>query len=175
MTRVMLAAAMIAAGMFANTASAQAPAPAAPATGPAFSKRYFTTLLEKDPSRDVQMQMQLHLPNRPGNGFHTHNGDQWQVVIEGEITYMVRGQEPKVLKTGEFGLHPARHHPSQREQERRADTHHRAPGQGQGQAAEQSGAGVGGGEVEVIVGNVSVDRWTSPWRERYVGANIKQS
>jgi hypothetical protein len=28
--------------------------------------------LEKDPSRNVQMQMQLHLPNRPGNGFHMH-------------------------------------------------------------------------------------------------------
>jgi quercetin dioxygenase-like cupin family protein len=79
---------------------AQAPAPASP-SGPAFSQRFFTTPLEKDPSRVVQMQMQLHLPNRPGNGFHTHNGDQWEVVIDGEITYTVKGQPPQVLKAGD--------------------------------------------------------------------------
>jgi len=71
------------------------------ATGPAFSTRFFTTPLENDPSRDVRLQMQLHLPNRPGNGFHTHNGDQWEAVIEGEITFTMRGQEPRVLKAGE--------------------------------------------------------------------------
>jgi quercetin dioxygenase-like cupin family protein len=101
MNRMMLAAVMITTGTIATAAYAQAPAPAVPATGPAYSKRFFTTLLEKDPSRDVQLQMQLHLPNRAGNGFHTHNGDQWQVVIEGEIIYTVRGQEPKLLKTGD--------------------------------------------------------------------------
>jgi mannose-6-phosphate isomerase-like protein (cupin superfamily) len=57
--------------------------------------------LDNDPSRDVRLQMQLHLPNRPGNRFHTHNGDQWEAVIEGEITFTVRGQEPRVLKAGE--------------------------------------------------------------------------
>jgi quercetin dioxygenase-like cupin family protein len=71
-------------------------------TGPAFSTRFFTTALENDPSRVVQMQMQLHLPNRPGNGFHTHNGDQWEAVIEGEITFTVKGQPQRVLKAGEF-------------------------------------------------------------------------
>jgi quercetin dioxygenase-like cupin family protein len=70
-------------------------------TGPAFSTRFFTTPLENDPSREVRLQMQLHLPNRPGNGFHTHNGDQWEAVIEGEITFTVRGQQPRVLKAGE--------------------------------------------------------------------------
>jgi quercetin dioxygenase-like cupin family protein len=102
MRRSMLAAAIIAvAGTIATTASAQAPAPAQ-ATGPAFSARFFTTPLDKDPSRNVQLQMQLHLPNRPGNGFHTHNGDQWEAVIEGEITFTVRGEPSRVLKTGEF-------------------------------------------------------------------------
>jgi quercetin dioxygenase-like cupin family protein len=102
MRRSMLALALIsAAGMVATTASAQTPPP--PSTsGPAFSWRFFTTALEKDPTRDVRMQMQLHLPNRPGNPYHTHNGDQWEVVIEGEITFTVRGQPPKVLKAGEF-------------------------------------------------------------------------
>jgi len=110
MRRSMLAAAVIlAAATFATTASAQAPASApaqapapAQATGPAYSMRFFTTPLENDPSRVVQMQMQLHLPNRPGNGFHTHNGDQWESVIEGEITFTVKGQEPRLLKTGDF-------------------------------------------------------------------------
>ena len=71
-------------------------------TGPAFSTRFFTTPLENDPSRVVQMQMQLHLPNRLGNGFHTHNGDQWEAVVEGEITFTVNGQAPRLLKAGEF-------------------------------------------------------------------------
>jgi quercetin dioxygenase-like cupin family protein len=70
-------------------------------TGPAFSTRFFTTPLENDPLREVRLQMQLHLPSRPGNGFHTHNGDQWEAVIEGEITFTVRGQQPRVLKAGE--------------------------------------------------------------------------
>jgi quercetin dioxygenase-like cupin family protein len=96
---VMMIAIALVAGSFATAASAQNPA-AAP-SGPAYSKKFFTTALEKDPSRVVQMQMQLHLPNRPGNGFHTHNGDQWEAVIEGEITYTVKGQPPQVLKVGD--------------------------------------------------------------------------
>jgi quercetin dioxygenase-like cupin family protein len=87
------------AGMLAMPASAQT---STSPTGPAFSWRFFTTALDKDPSREVQMQMQLHLPNRQGNGFHSHNGDQWEVVVEGEITFTVKGQPPKVLKAGEF-------------------------------------------------------------------------
>ena len=83
-------------------ATAALPQTSTSPTGPAFSWRFFTTALDKDPTRDVAMQMQLHLPNRQGNAFHTHNGDQWEVVVEGEITYTVRGQDPKVLKAGEF-------------------------------------------------------------------------
>src|SRR5215475_2586140 len=95
----MLAVALITtAGLLSTPASAQT---STSPTGPAFSWRFFTTALEKDPTRDVQMQMQLHLPGREGNGFHTHNGDQWEIVIEGEITYMVRGQAPRVLKVGD--------------------------------------------------------------------------
>jgi quercetin dioxygenase-like cupin family protein len=100
MRRFMLALTVITlAGTIATGASAQ---PSTSPTGPAFSHRFFTTALEKDPSRNVQMQMQLHLPNRAGNGFHMHSGDQWEAVIEGEITFTVRGQPPRVLKTGEF-------------------------------------------------------------------------
>jgi quercetin dioxygenase-like cupin family protein len=93
---VMTIAVALLAGSIATAASAQTSP-----SGPAFSKRFFTTALENDPARVVQMQMQLHLPNRPGNGFHTHNGDQWEVVLEGEITFTVKGQPPRVLKTGE--------------------------------------------------------------------------
>jgi quercetin dioxygenase-like cupin family protein len=95
---IMMIAVTLVAGSFATAASAQAPGAA---SGPAYSKKFFTTALEKDPSRVVQMQMQLHLPNRPGNGFHTHNGDQWEAVIEGEINYTVKGQPPQVLKVGD--------------------------------------------------------------------------
>jgi quercetin dioxygenase-like cupin family protein len=86
------------AGTLATSASAQT---STSPTGPAFSQRFFTTPLANDPSRDVQMQMQLHLPNRTGNGFHSHNGDQWEVVLDGEITFTAKGQEPRVLKAGE--------------------------------------------------------------------------
>jgi quercetin dioxygenase-like cupin family protein len=95
---VMMTAIAVVAGAIATAASAQTPASP---SGPSYSKRFFTTALEKDPSRVVQMQMQLHLPNRPGNGFHTHNGDQWEAVIEGEITYTVKGQPPRLLKVGD--------------------------------------------------------------------------
>jgi len=87
------------AGTIATASSAQT---STSPTGPAFSHRFFTTPLDKDASRNVQMQMQLHLPGRAGNGFHMHSGDQWEAVIEGEITFTVRGQQPRVLKTGEF-------------------------------------------------------------------------
>jgi quercetin dioxygenase-like cupin family protein len=94
---MMIAVTAVAAAM-ATAASAQTPS--AP-SGPAYAKRFFMTPLEKDPSRVVQMQMELYLPNHPGKGFHTHNGDQWEAVIEGEVTYTVKGQPPRVLKTGD--------------------------------------------------------------------------
>jgi quercetin dioxygenase-like cupin family protein len=86
-------------GLLATAASAQT---STSATGPAFSWRYFNTPLEKDGTRVVQAQQQLHLPNRAGNSFHRHNGDQWEVVLEGEITFTVKGQAPRVLRAGEF-------------------------------------------------------------------------
>jgi quercetin dioxygenase-like cupin family protein len=95
---MLILAVIAAAGTIATAASAQT---STSPTGPAFSTRFFTAALENDPSREVQLQMQLHLPNRPGNGFHSHNGDQWEAVVEGEITFTAKGQPPRVLKTGE--------------------------------------------------------------------------
>ena len=99
MHKAILMSAIIMAATLATTA-ASAQTSTSP-TGPAFSTRFFTTPLENDPSREVRLQMQLHLPSRPGNPFHTHSGDQWEAVVEGEITFTVRGQEPRVLKAGE--------------------------------------------------------------------------
>jgi len=99
MRKTILTSAIIATAVtIATAASAQT---STSPTGPAFSTRFFTTPLENDPSREVRLQMQLHLPSRPGNGFHMHSGDQWEAVIEGEITFTVRGQQPRVLKAGE--------------------------------------------------------------------------
>ena len=79
----------------ATTAFAQAPA-----TGPQ-STRFFNTPLEKDPSRVVRMQ-NVTLPPGASNQFHRHPGEQWWTIQEGEITYTVRGQQPRVLKVGDW-------------------------------------------------------------------------
>jgi len=103
MRRSIVALAVVAvAGIFATAASTQTFETSKSPTGPAFSWRYFSTPLENDPSRVVRMQQQLQLPGRPGDPFHTHNGDQWEVVLEGEITFTVKGQPPRVLKAGDF-------------------------------------------------------------------------
>jgi quercetin dioxygenase-like cupin family protein len=61
---------------------------------------YHTTPLEKDPSRVVRLQT-VTIPARGGNEFHRHNGDQWSAVQEGEVTFTIKGQAPRVLKAGE--------------------------------------------------------------------------
>ena len=62
---------------------------------------YFQMPLEKDPTRQVRLQNVI-LPPGAANRFHRHPGDQWWAVQEGEMTYTVRGQTPRVLKPGEF-------------------------------------------------------------------------
>ncbi|MGH7485367.1 MAG: cupin domain-containing protein [bacterium] len=84
------------AGVIAATAYSQAPQPA-PANNVV---AYFTSELEKDPSRIVRMQS-VAIPARGGNNFHRHPGDQWAAVQEGEITFTVKGQAPRVLKVGD--------------------------------------------------------------------------
>jgi quercetin dioxygenase-like cupin family protein len=69
------------------------------------NNRYFTTPLEKDPSREVSMQA-VTMPPGAGNQFHRHPGDQWTAVQEGEVTFTVQGQPPKVLKVGESNYVP---------------------------------------------------------------------
>jgi quercetin dioxygenase-like cupin family protein len=72
-----------------------------PQQGPKFqAKPYFEQPLEKDPTRQVRMQ-NVTLPPGAGNVFHRHPGEQWWTVQEGEITYTVKGQPPRVLKAGD--------------------------------------------------------------------------
>jgi quercetin dioxygenase-like cupin family protein len=62
--------------------------------------RYFETALEKDPTRVVRLQSEF-MPPGSGNEFHRHPGDQWSAVQEGEVTFTIRGQPPRVLKPGD--------------------------------------------------------------------------
>jgi quercetin dioxygenase-like cupin family protein len=62
--------------------------------------RYFTTPLEKDATREVEM-VSITVPPGAGNEFHRHYGDQWTAVQEGEVTFTVKGQPPVVLKAGD--------------------------------------------------------------------------
>ena len=62
---------------------------------------YFQMPLEKDPSRVVRLQSVV-IPAGAGNQFHRHPGDQWWAVQEGEVTFTVRGQPPRLMKAGDF-------------------------------------------------------------------------
>jgi quercetin dioxygenase-like cupin family protein len=61
---------------------------------------YFTTPLENDPARVVRMQT-VSTPPGGGNSFHRHPGDQWAAIQEGEVTFTVKGQPPRLLKAGD--------------------------------------------------------------------------
>jgi quercetin dioxygenase-like cupin family protein len=78
---------------------------AAPAGPQMQNHRYFTMPLEKDPSREVGLQA-VDMPPGSGNEFHRHPGDQWTAVQDGEVTFTVKGQPPKVLKAGEWNYVP---------------------------------------------------------------------
>ncbi len=85
--------------MFAPAAWSQATTPARQTI------RYFTTPLEKDPAREVEM-VSITVPPGADNGFHRHSGDQWTAVQEGEVTFTIKGQPPHVLKAGDSNYVP---------------------------------------------------------------------
>ena len=64
-------------------------------------KPYFQMPLEKDPSRVVRLQ-NVTLQPGAGNTFHRHPGDLWWAIQEGEITFTIKGQQPRVLKAGDY-------------------------------------------------------------------------
>jgi quercetin dioxygenase-like cupin family protein len=78
----------------------------AQAAAPAMqNNRYFTMPLEKDPTREVGLQS-VTMPPGSGNQFHRHPGEQWTAVQEGEVTFTVKGEPPKVLKAGDYNYVP---------------------------------------------------------------------
>jgi quercetin dioxygenase-like cupin family protein len=88
--------AVVAAAAVATPAWSQTP------QGPRFQpKAYFEMPLEKDPTRQVRMQSVV-IPAGAGNQFHRHPGDQWWAVQEGEVTFTIKGEQPRTLKAGDF-------------------------------------------------------------------------
>ena len=98
MNKSIILAAIVALGLIGGPALSQQASP--PASG-FQAKPYFQMPLEKDPSRVVRLQSVV-IPPGAGNQFHRHPGDQWWAVQEGEVTYTVKGQEPRLVKAGEF-------------------------------------------------------------------------
>ena len=98
MNKLIVPAIIVASGMVAAAALSQQAQP--PASG-FQAKPYFEMPLEKDPSRVVRLQSVV-IPPGAGNQFHRHPGDQWWAVQEGEVTFTVRGQPPRHMKTGDF-------------------------------------------------------------------------
>jgi quercetin dioxygenase-like cupin family protein len=92
MNKLIVPAIMVAVGMVAAAAWSQTPNPNV--------KIYYTTPLENDASRYVRLQS-VTIPANSGNQFHRHPGDQWAAVQEGEVTLLVKGQPPRVLKVGD--------------------------------------------------------------------------
>ena len=89
--------AVAAAGLLAASAVSLAQQAQPPGFQP---KAYFQVPLEKDPSRVVRMQ-NVVLPAGAANQFHRHPGDQWWSVQEGEVTFTIKGEQPRVLKAGD--------------------------------------------------------------------------
>jgi len=99
MKKLMIAEVLLATCVLAPIAWSQATTPARQTI------RYFTTLLEKDPTREAEM-VSITVPPGAGNEFHRHPGDQWTAVQEGEVTFTIKGQPPVVLKAGEGNYVP---------------------------------------------------------------------
>src|SRR5262245_34229084 len=97
MNKLIVPSIIVASGMVAAAALSQQATP--PAAG-FQAKPYFQMPLEKDASRVVRMQSVV-IPPGAGNQFHRHPGDQWWAVQEGEVTFTVKGEAPRILKAGD--------------------------------------------------------------------------
>ncbi len=97
MNKLIVPAVIVACGMVAAAALSQQTPPAAGFQ----AKPYFVMPLEKDPSRIVRLQSVV-IPPGAGNQFHRHPGDQWWAVQEGEVTFTIKGQAPRIMKAGDY-------------------------------------------------------------------------
>jgi quercetin dioxygenase-like cupin family protein len=96
MNKLTVPAVIVATGLAAGAAWSQAPQ-----QGPRFQPTpYFQMPLEKDPSRVVRLQSVV-IPAGAGTQFHRHPGDQWWAVQEGEVTFIIKGEPPRILKAGD--------------------------------------------------------------------------
>jgi quercetin dioxygenase-like cupin family protein len=94
--KLMISAIVAATGMWAVAAWSQSALP-----GSQFqATHYYETPLEKDPSRVVRLNS-LVLPPGSANPFHRHPGEQWTTIQEGEVTFTIKGEPPRVLKAGD--------------------------------------------------------------------------
>jgi quercetin dioxygenase-like cupin family protein len=98
MNKLLTPAIIVASGIVVAAALSQQARP--PASG-FQAKPYFEMPLEKDPSRVVRLQSVV-IPPGAGNQFHRHPGDQWWAVQEGEVTFTVQGQAPRIMKAGDY-------------------------------------------------------------------------
>jgi quercetin dioxygenase-like cupin family protein len=94
MNRLIIPAVVIAVAVVAAAAWSQTP----PANN---VNIYFTTPLEHDAGSVVRLQS-VSLQPGMGNEFHRHPGDQWAAIQEGEVTFTIKGQAPRVLKAGDW-------------------------------------------------------------------------
>jgi mannose-6-phosphate isomerase-like protein (cupin superfamily) len=70
---------------------------------------HYITPLEGDASRTVTLSTNTYPPvvgaastaDFIGYEFHRHPGDQWNTVVEGELTITIKGQPPRTLKVGD--------------------------------------------------------------------------
>ena len=97
MNKMIIRAGVLASGLIATTAWSQPSTP----NSQFRPTPYFQLPLERDPSRVVRMQNVI-LPPGASNQFHRHPGEQWWTIQEGEVTYTVKGQPPRVLKVGDW-------------------------------------------------------------------------
>ena len=96
MNKLIAPAIIVAASIATPAAWAQTPEP------PRFQpKAYFEMPLEKDPTRQVRLQSVV-IPAGAGNQFHRHPGDQWWAVQEGEVTFTIKGEAPRLMKPGDW-------------------------------------------------------------------------
>ena len=66
-----------------------------------------------DPSREV-VAITVVLPPGASTGRHTHPGDQYTIIQEGEVRVLVEGFPPKIFKVGEgFHINPGAVHENQ--------------------------------------------------------------
>jgi quercetin dioxygenase-like cupin family protein len=91
---LLIAGIVISAGMAPQAALSQAAPPQNVVT------RYLVSPLEGDATREVRMQS-VTIPPGGSNAFHRHPGDQWALVQEGEVTFTIKGQPPRLLKAGD--------------------------------------------------------------------------